>query len=321
MIFLTTTSAEIDEELLNRCIVLSVDEDRAQTRAIHRLQREAETLGGMLAREERKSILRLHRNAQRLLKPVRIVNPYALSLTFLDGRTRTRRDHAKYLTLIRTITLVHQHQRPRKTHEHRGRTIEYIEVTPADIALANELAHEVLGRSLDELAPQARRMLALIEENVTRECAARAIERVDYRFSNRNVREWTQWSDFQVRTHMHKLITMEYVLVHRGGRGQTFVYELLYDGGGRDGRPFMMGLIDPAALKLQDNNEHRTVENETATSPQRAASEEAASAGEPAAKSNRPKPLPRTRGYKLRNAHEGNGRDGVALYAPSGAKG
>ena len=37
--------------------------------------------------------------------------------------------------------------------------IEYIEVELTDIALANELAHEVLGRSLDELPPQTRRVL------------------------------------------------------------------------------------------------------------------------------------------------------------------
>ena len=41
MIFLTTTAIEIDEELLNRCIVLTVDENREQTRAIHELQRES----------------------------------------------------------------------------------------------------------------------------------------------------------------------------------------------------------------------------------------------------------------------------------------
>ena len=35
MIFLTTTAVEIDEELLNRCLVLTVDEGREQTRAIH----------------------------------------------------------------------------------------------------------------------------------------------------------------------------------------------------------------------------------------------------------------------------------------------
>lgn len=36
--------------------------------------------------------------------------------------------------------------------------------------------------------------------------------------------------------------------MHRGGRGQSFVYELLYDGGGNDGRPHLMGLVDPATL-------------------------------------------------------------------------
>ena len=50
MIFLTTTAIELDEELLNRCLVLTVNEDREQTQAIHRLQREQQTLEGLLAR-------------------------------------------------------------------------------------------------------------------------------------------------------------------------------------------------------------------------------------------------------------------------------
>lgn len=44
MIFLTTTAHDVDEELLNRCIVLTVNEDREQTRAIHQKQRESQTL-------------------------------------------------------------------------------------------------------------------------------------------------------------------------------------------------------------------------------------------------------------------------------------
>ena len=48
MIFLTTTAIELDEELLNRCLVLTVNEDREQTQAIHRVQREAQTLEGLL---------------------------------------------------------------------------------------------------------------------------------------------------------------------------------------------------------------------------------------------------------------------------------
>jgi hypothetical protein len=47
MIFLTTTAIDLDEELLNRCLVLSVNEDREQTQAIHKLQREQQTLEGL----------------------------------------------------------------------------------------------------------------------------------------------------------------------------------------------------------------------------------------------------------------------------------
>ena len=66
MIFLTTTAADIDEELLNRCLVLTVDEGRAQTAAIHKLQRERETLAGLLRREDKTKILAKHHAAQRL---------------------------------------------------------------------------------------------------------------------------------------------------------------------------------------------------------------------------------------------------------------
>ena len=106
MLFLTTTAIDLDEELLNRCLVLTVDEDRAQTQAIHKKQREAQTLEGLLAKRERDEILRVHQNAQRLLKPLFVANPYARELTFLDSQTRTRRDHMKYLTLIRSIALL-----------------------------------------------------------------------------------------------------------------------------------------------------------------------------------------------------------------------
>ena len=50
--------------------MLTVNEDRAQTQAIHRVQREAQTIEGLLRRKDRDDLLRLHRNAQRLLKPV-----------------------------------------------------------------------------------------------------------------------------------------------------------------------------------------------------------------------------------------------------------
>jgi hypothetical protein len=44
MIFLTTAEQDVDEELLHRCMVLTVNEEQEQTRAIHRKQHEAQTI-------------------------------------------------------------------------------------------------------------------------------------------------------------------------------------------------------------------------------------------------------------------------------------
>ena len=263
MLFLTTTAIDLDEELLNRCLVLTVDEDRAQTQAIHKKQREAQTIEGLLARQEREEILRVHRNAQRLLKPIFVANPYASKLTFLDSRTRTRRDHMKYLTLIRAVALLHQYQRPRKTRISRGQTVEYIEVTLDDIGIANQLTEEVLGRSLDELPPQTRRLLLLIEEMVRGECERQKMERSDFRFSRRDVRAFAEWGDTQLKTHLRRLEELEYLLVHHGGRGQSFVYELQFESKEDNRKPFFPGLIDVKKLETCTYDEKKAgVEDE-----------------------------------------------------------
>ena len=111
-------------------------------------------------------------------------------------------------------------------------------MTLDDIATANRLAHEVLGRSLDELPPQTRRLLLLIDEMVEGECERLKMERSDYRFSRRDVRAWTPaGATRSAEEHLARLEELEYLLVHHGGRGQSFVYELLFDGQGEDGKP------------------------------------------------------------------------------------
>jgi DNA primase catalytic core len=267
MIFLTTTAIDLDEELMNRCLVLTVNEDRDQTKAIHEKQREAQTLEGLLRRQERIEILNLHRNAQRLLKPMMVVNPYAPELTFPYSITRTRRDHMKYLTLIRTVALLHQHQRPTKTVVHHGKHVQYIEVTWNDIEIATKLAREILGRSLDELQPQTRTLLLSLDEMVTQACEAQQIERVDFRFSRRDVREFTKWSDSQLKRHLHRLEELEYLIVHRGGRGQSMVYELFFESEGKNRQPFLPGLIDPDAVKNHSYDEKKSGVNGEKSAP------------------------------------------------------
>ncbi|WP_075185754.1 CHC2 zinc finger domain-containing protein [Teredinibacter haidensis] len=254
MLFTTTTAIDIDEELMNRCIVLTVNESREQTRLIHELQRDRETLDGMLADETKKAILQTHSNAQRLLKSIKVVNPFAKQLTFMDSQTRSRRDHMKYLHLIKTVALLHQYQREIKTVLHQGKTLEYIEVELSDIAIANRLAHDVLGRSLDELPPQTRKLLSAVHDMVKAVCHQDNIKQNSYHFSRKTVREKTGWGDTQLKIHLSRLVELEYLMVHK--QGQKYLYELQYHGEGESGQAFLMNLIDVESLKKisYDNN-------------------------------------------------------------------
>ncbi len=220
-IVLTTTAIDVDEELLNRCLVLTVDEDRAQTQAIHHAQRRAQTLDGLTRRSLREQVVAVHRDAQRLLEPLAVVNPYADRLTFADGRTRTRRDHGKYLGLIAAVTLLHQHQRPRRTATVNGLQVAYVESTIGDIEVANRLAHAVLGQSLDELAPQTRRLLTAIHQHVTAQAKELAVDVSLIRFTRRQLREalnsnGSGWGDTQLKVHLARLLDLELLHVHRG---------------------------------------------------------------------------------------------------------
>ena len=273
MLFFTTTATDIDEELQNRNLTMSVDESRAQTRRIHELQREEETIEGHLRKVRAETLRATHRNAQRLLQSLPVHNPFARRLTFPDENTRLRRDQKKYLTLIRAIALLHQHQRPRRKVE----GVEHVEVSLEDIATANRLAGEILGRSLDEMSPQTRRFLELLHQMVTKACAEKTIDQRNHRFSQRDVRAFSGWSAFQVKKHLGNLVDLEYALIHRGGRGQSFVYELLYSGEGDEGSKFVMGLIDVDKLRASDsasaartydgNREHQNGHREPTGSP------------------------------------------------------
>ena len=141
---LLTTTAEVpDTELANRCITLSVCEQAEQTATIHARQRSAYLPDANQATDQanRQAVQQRHQHAQRLLEPLPVVIPFAEELTFRTDQVRYRRDHAKYLSLIATITLLHQYQRKRITRH--GETC--VVATLDDARLANQLAASTFG--------------------------------------------------------------------------------------------------------------------------------------------------------------------------------
>jgi hypothetical protein len=246
MLCLTTTAIDIDEELLNRCLVLTINETAEQTAAIQQRQRSARTLAGLQAKVRGEHVLDAHRAAQALLRPLAVVNPHAEALTFASDRVRLRRDHVKYLALIDAIALLHQHQRTVRTVEVDGAAVEYIEVLAADIALANRLAHAVLGRSLDELPPQTRRVLAALDAWVAAQVGETDTPRGDVRFTRRQVRGVLGLSDTQLRVHLERLVQLEYVRLHSGQNGSLYTYSMAFDGDVGSDAAQLMGLAEAA---------------------------------------------------------------------------
>ncbi len=229
VIVITTTSPEaFDEETRTRFVLLTMDESRQQTRAILERQRRRYTLEGVLERVKSEHIRRLHHNAQRMIRPLEVVNPHVEYLTYPDDRLIHRREQKKYLALINSIALLHQHQREIKRAGDGEAEIEYVEVTLEDIALANELASEVLKRSLDEVSPPVRGMYeevrALCEKRAT-EAGCRADE---VQLTRREIRQETGWSDWQVRTYCAQLVEMEYLWLVSGNQGKRMMYELAF---------------------------------------------------------------------------------------------
>jgi DNA primase len=248
-LMITTTEVELDYETSNRFITLTIDESREMTEKILKKQRELETLEGLIQKAETDRITKRHHNAQRLLRPLQVINPYASHLSYPSESLRARRDHKKYLGLIKAIAFLHQYQREIKAIRHNGDIIQFLEVVLEDIERANHLASEVLGRCLDELSPPSRLLLKMIREMVETRCRELKIEPQDYRFTRKDIRDWSRWSDFQIKCHIRQLEDLEYVYSVTGKKGKEYVYELLYPGGGEDGKPFLMGLTTVEQLK------------------------------------------------------------------------
>ncbi|CAB1062445.1 hypothetical protein D1BOALGB6SA_7222, partial [Olavius sp. associated proteobacterium Delta 1] len=210
MVFITTTQVDIDGETASRFVFISIDESEEMTKKILAKQRQSQTMEGMINKLKSEQIIKKHKDANKLLKPLHVFNPYADLLTFTSKSLRARRDHTKYLNLILAIAYLFQYQRKTRAMDYGGKTIEYINVTLSDVEKANRIANYVLGRSLDELSPSSRKLLMLVQEMSRKACQDKGVSSKEYRFNRRQIREYSGWSDFQIRTHIRQLEELEY---------------------------------------------------------------------------------------------------------------
>jgi len=210
-----TTKENVYEDNSNRSFLLYVDESNEQDERIMKYQRMH--YAGKVDVDYQLKCSKQLRNVQRLLKPKRIVNPFAEYLELPKYVFKRRRTNIHYLQLIEVITFYHQFQREEKFDEVSGEA--YIETELQDIQLANTLIKDVLLRKSDNLNGVTRNYLESLTAYLK---ANKAMV-----FSNQEVRREFRISEPTLRRY-HKLLIQEgYIRERDDIKGVSKSYELL----------------------------------------------------------------------------------------------
>lgn len=192
------------------------------------------------AEEDREELRKLHQNAQRLLKSWLVVNPFADQLGF-PSKCPIERD--QYLRLIESITLLHQLQRERKTHEHGKKLYDYIEVTAEDVKTANKLAANLFKTSsIDELPKHLRETFRICADVVT----TKDDEWDKAEFTKQDILGTGKVKRSSLANHLKDLTKFDFVEKVSGGNGIQISYRLLIDPADLDGEA--LKLTNPDSL-------------------------------------------------------------------------
>ena len=219
----SSTSATINPENLNRCFELYLDDSPGQTARIMAEQRRTRTLAGLAQDTRRDAALRLHQNAQRLLRPLKVVIPFAEALKFPAQWLRTRRDNERFLSLVEIVTFLHQYQRTVKTSPDG---VEHVEATPDDYGKAYDLAKTVFAQTLQDVSKPAKDLFDQIKPMVEAETRRLSIAAKDYWFTRRTIREHTKLPDYTIKRVIRELEELEYLDVRRSAQGGSYRYRL-----------------------------------------------------------------------------------------------
>jgi len=147
-----TTQEQIYEDNANRSFLIYLDESAAQDQKIMEYQRALSA--GKIDKAIEEKAAELLCNTQRILQPIKVINPYAELLNLPQAVLKPRRTNNHYLQFIEAVTYYHQYQREQKVDASTGEI--FIETTLEDVENANNLLKEILLRKSDELTGACR---------------------------------------------------------------------------------------------------------------------------------------------------------------------
>jgi predicted transcriptional regulator len=210
-----TTQESIYEDNSNRSFLLYIDESQEQDIRIMNYQRLISA--GKLNEKEQLDAKNLLQNAQRILKPIKVINPFAEYLELPQSVFKPRRTNSHYLQFIEAITFYKQHQREKKYDTETGE--EFIETEIEDIKEANELITEVLLRKSDTITGAIRNHLESLKNYLK--------EKKQTTFNNTEIRKHLRLKQSTLHRYHKQLLAEDYIKKVKGKKGQMYFYEIV----------------------------------------------------------------------------------------------
>jgi DNA primase len=147
-----TTKEKIYEDNSNRSYLLHVDETHKHQQNVMDYQNK--TAAGLVDKEGIKAVQDVLKNVQRCLdRKIEVRNPFQPELILPQVVFKPLRTNIHYITLIKAITYLHQHQLEVQTDKN-GK--QYVETKLIHIEWANKLCRESLLRKSDQLSGMQR---------------------------------------------------------------------------------------------------------------------------------------------------------------------
>ena len=210
-----TTQESIYEDNSNRSFLLYIDESQEQDIRIMNYQRLISA--GKLNETEQLEAKSLLQNVQRILKPIKVINPFAEYLELPQSVFKPRRTNSHYLQFIEAITFYKQCQRHKQYDKETGE--EFIETEIEDIQEANELITEVLLRKSDLLNGACRQFFENLKAYLKKENQST--------FTNSEIRRILRINPSNQKRYMLQLQLADLVRKSKGDKRKGYTYEVV----------------------------------------------------------------------------------------------
>ncbi len=210
-----TTQEHIYEDNSNRSFLLYIDESQEQDQKIMDYQRRASA--GKLNEQEQIEAAKLLKNAQRILKPIKVVNPFAEYLELPKSVFKPRRTNSHYLQFIEIITFYKQYQREKLYDKDTGE--EFIETAIEDIQEANELIIDVLLRKSDTINGACRNHLERLKIYLK--------ENNQTTFTNSEIRRNLRIKESTLRNYNNQLLLEDYIKRIKKAKTKSYCFEVV----------------------------------------------------------------------------------------------